>query len=66
MHLKTSPITFNNHSAQFTSERADQQALTTRAGSHGAVRGLVIAALVSTPIWILLFNLLHKAAASFR
>jgi hypothetical protein len=66
MHFKISPVHFNNNSAHFKSEKAYQQALATHADSHGAMRGLLVAALVSTPVWIVLYHLLQQAAASFR
>jgi hypothetical protein len=66
MHSKSSPLHLNNNSAHFKGERAYQQALATPADSRGAMRGLLIAALVATPVWILLYSLLHQTAASFR
>jgi hypothetical protein len=66
MHFKINPFDVNSNSAHFKSEKAYQHALATHADSHRAMRGLLVATLVSTPLWILLYNLLQQAAASFR
>jgi hypothetical protein len=66
MHIKISPVHYNKHSARFKSEKPHQQVLATHVASHGAMRGLLVAALVSTPVWMLLYKLLQQAAASFR
>jgi hypothetical protein len=67
MYFKHSSMYSTSNPVYGTGEDAAKRAYSAHTErSQGPIGGLLIASLVSTPFWILLYALFHQAATSFR